>query len=98
MSVTANKQPESMPEATEQNANIHEVDNASEHVQHAATQSEASDPVQSAASKLHAVLDVLRGVQEMRYDRTHAALREAMRQTALAAIEDAITDLYEAQK
>ena len=82
MAVTANKQTDT-------------IDNASEHAQHAAMQSEADDPVQSARDKLHAVLTVLRGVQDMRYDRTHYALREAMRQTALAAIEDAITDLHE---
>ena len=87
-----------MPEATEQNANIHEVDNANEHVQHAATQSEVDDPVQSASDKLHAVVTVLRGVQDMRYDQAHYALREAMRQTALAAIEDAITDLHEVKR
>ena len=72
--------------------------NANEDAHHAATQSEATDPVQSASDKLHAVLTVLRGVQDMRYDRTHLALREAMRQTALAAIEDVLTDLHEVKR
>ena len=71
---------------------------ANEHAQHAATGPKADSPVRSARNKLHAVVTVLRGVQDMRYDRTHLALREAMRQTALAAIEDAITDLYEVQQ
>ena len=79
-------------------ANEHNERNANEHAQHAATEPGASDPVQDAADKLHAALHVLEGVQTFRYDRTHAALREAMRQTAVAAIRDAITDLYEAQK
>ena len=87
--------PDTMPNAT---ANERKAHNANKHAQHAATQPEATDPVQSARDKLHAVLTVLRGVQDMRYDRTHLALREAMRQTALAAIEDAITDLYEVQQ
>ena len=74
------------------------TDTTPEAAQHAATPPESSDPVQSARDKLHAVVTVLRGVQDMRYDRTHHALREAMRQTALAAIEDAITDLADAQQ
>ena len=82
-----------MPNATE-----HNTTDRPKAAQHAATPPEASDPVQSAADKLHAVLTVLRGVQDMTYDHTHAALREAMRQTALAAIEDALTDLYEVQQ
>ena len=95
-----------MPEATEHNqhhatmptANEHHATNRREAAQHAAVPSEADDPVQAASDKLHAVLTVLRGVQDMRYDRTHLALREAMRQTALAAIEDALTDLHEAKQ
>ena len=91
MPVTANKKPDPMPVTTNEH-------NANEHAQHAATQPEANDPVQSASDKLHAVLTVLRGVQDMRYDRTHLALREAMRQTALAAIEDVLTDLHEVKR
>ena len=56
----------------------------------------SSDPAQAARDTLHAAVTVLRGVQRSRYDRTHSALREAMRQTAVAAIEDALTDLSEA--
>ena len=89
MPVTANSNPESMPEANEHSE-------VSEHAQHAATQPEANDPVQAASDKLHAVMHVLHAVQTFRYDHTHSALREAMRQTALAALDSAITDLHEA--
>ena len=74
------------------------TDTTNEAAQHAAVEAEANDPLQRARDTLHAVVEVLRGVQAMRFDRTHLALREAMRQTALAAIEDAITDLYEVQQ
>lgn len=84
-----------MPTANEYDANEHSAD---EDARHAATQPGASDPVQSASDKLNAALRVLRGVQAFRYDHAHRALREAMRQTALAAIEDAITDLHEVRQ
>ena len=87
-----------MPTDTMPNATEHTPTDRPEATQHAAVSPEADDPVQAARDKLRAVLTVLRGVQDMRYDRAHRALREAMRQTALAAIEDAITDLYEVQQ
>ena len=87
-----------MHNATEHHVNEHNTTDRPKATQHAAVSPEADDPVQAARDKLRAVLTVLRGVQDMRYDRAHRALREAMRQTALAAIEDAITDLYEVQQ
>ena len=49
-----------------------------------------------AADKIRAAVDVLEAVQDMRYAHEHPALREAMRQTALAALESACADAVDA--
>ena len=52
----------------------------------------------AAHDKVWSALTVLRSVQDMRYAQEHAALREAMRQAALAALDSALTDLREVQQ
>jgi hypothetical protein len=80
-----------MPEANEHSE-------VNEDAQRAATQPDVNSPVQDAADKLHAAMRVLHGVQTFRYDHTNPVLREAMRQTALAALDSALTDLHEVRQ
>ena len=49
-----------------------------------------------AADKIRAALIVLEAVQDFRYAGEHAALREAMRQAAIAALESACSDAVDA--
>lgn len=62
------------------------------------TATEATQPTyaRDAADKVRAALIVLEAVQDFRYDGEHSFLREAMRQTALAALESAVSDAWEA--
>ena len=55
-----------------------------------------NSPARDAADKVRAARDVLEAVQRFRYDNQHPALREAMRQTALAALESARVDAVDA--
>ena len=59
-------------------------------------QNAESSPARGVADKIRAARDVLEAVQRFRYDNEHPALREAMRQTALAALESARVDAVDA--
>ena len=62
-----------------------------------ATESSTPPPyAMHAADKIRAAVEVLEAVQDMRYAGEHAALREAMRQTALAALDSAYADAVSA--
>ena len=68
----------------------------SDATQHATESSTPPPYARHAADKIRAAHEVLDAVQDMRYAHDHPALREAMRQTALAALESAHADAVSA--
>ena len=83
-----NSPSEAMPDATQ--------GTPSDATQHATAPDVHPPYARHAADKIQAARDVLEAVQDFRYAHEHPALREAMRQTALAALDSAYADAVSA--